>query len=415
MKLKPFSTAVTLAITSALLLTACGGNSEDVAGSGGDQTTVDIVAAVDLSALDTGDYPTEPRTDVFETTAENFGRIEAQRLAEFTVLPFEIDPALKETAFTRVQALVGGRNGGVAYLFHEKPENIPVELEDIVYGYSTNARTSAVASDPRVEATLTSLRFRDGASAKAAAEALNEFWTGPQAYRPQTPGKIDILPNTFAASWRDTATSSMQTATAHNDFVVVSNVSAPPEKSEWVTTTTAGLIAEQLKWLDKFPGADIDDPSTWAKMDENNVLRYSLTREQQDKTIFDGVYGPRGYPHVASDPEGIFNLLTENGASHNAFAGSNVFRAKDDAGARRIYDGLLSRLRVNDEMTEESVPKGLNETDTLCLAHPLKDLTVCYTLVGRYVGETISQDVAGAQQQISAQYVILQQADQGAS
>lgn len=411
MRSKTLTAAATIALAGALLLTACGGDSGDdaVAGSGGDQPTVDTAAAVDLTALDTGDYPTEPRDKPFKTTAENINSVEAQRLAEYTVLPFEVDPDLTDTTMSQVTVVTAGTTGGVDKVLNDSAEKIPHEFDRVLYGFHTQASKLKENNQSPLELVrLASLRFPDNASANAAAEALEQFWTENYS---RTSGKIDVLPKTIVST---KGPQSMASMTVHNDFLIFTWLMGAPDGLDWLTTTTAKLVAEQSKMLDKFPAADLNDPSTWPEMDQNNIMKYAMDT-QSGGMGYNGIYSPRGIAHTALHPKLSFDLLTEAGSQYNAGGGSEVYRAKDNIGAESIFEGLTDAHRSIDGFTEESVPQGLEDTDTLCQTHPLKAGTYCLTVVGRYVALWAAADPTEAHQHISAQYAILQQADQSAN
>lgn len=328
MKSKTLTTTVSLAISSALLLTACGGGDDNPAGSGGDQPTAQEAAKVtiDLSTLDTGDFITEPSDKQIETTDKNIRLVEAQRLTEFTVLPFEIDPILSESSTGGMSVITSGPDGGMTMLLSDLTNELPAELYDVNYGYFTGGRAPANNSEAGKDISLASLAFADNAAAKSAAEALNRYWIDPVRDTARIPGKIDVLPNSYVtADGKQVGnTSTLASATVHNNFVVYTWVQAAPEKMDWITQTTAKIVAEQIKWLDKFPASDINDPATWPKIDQNDVLKYTLGWKTGGGHNQMGVYGPRGMAQSSTNPQLTYDVLTEVGANHNAVAGGVV-------------------------------------------------------------------------------------------
>ena len=80
---------MTSALAALILLSAC-----SVDGHAVNDSDPAASAAIDVKSLDTGKYPTEPRKPFGKPTVENVLQYEGQRMAQFIVVPFEVDPDL---------------------------------------------------------------------------------------------------------------------------------------------------------------------------------------------------------------------------------------------------------------------------------------------------------------------------------
>jgi hypothetical protein len=94
---------------------------------------------------------------------------------------------------------------------------------------------------------------------------------------------------------------------------------------------------------------------------------------------------------------------------------TTVYRSSDDSGAQKILTEFRNDL-TSQGYAEAPTPQGL--PDAVCVSKDTADGTQDYCMVvnGRYVGEASGlDDKKDVDQQISAQYLILEQADQNAA
>ena len=79
------------AAVTAGMLAACSTGGEPAPES---STTGSAEPTVDLTALDPGAYPTDPRPPFGVAEDSQLVQVESQRMAQFIVAPFEVDPDL---------------------------------------------------------------------------------------------------------------------------------------------------------------------------------------------------------------------------------------------------------------------------------------------------------------------------------
>ncbi|MFE3289422.1 hypothetical protein [Rhodococcus sp. NPDC059234] len=404
-------------LCAGVLVAGCGGtDSEPKAGSGGA-----AAPTVDAAALDTGSYPTSPAPEFGVATSENIIEVEGQRLAEFTVAPFEIDPELiagkMPTMVMRsgknLGVVIGGKAGDIAH------EN------QMLYGYvSTAATNTPNVTDPSRSVVNAVLRFGNPEIAAKVARAIQtELTTVDDGAGIATAQTVDVLPNTLVST-RETNSSAGRTVsvnalTPHGDYLLYTWAQAPVGQKDWTAKAVAKAVSLQGPLIDKFPAQPTKEQNggksaEFPKVDQDKILIYAVPEKDKQAKLGDdmAVYGPRGMSHKSTNPPLTYRVLTETGADHSAVAKTTVYRASDGAGARTIADEFAKDLAAQGFAAAPS-PQGL--PDAKCVTKDTVRGTEIYCTVvnGRYVGEASGlDDKKDVDQQISAQYLILDQADQ---
>ncbi|TQF75195.1 hypothetical protein FK531_00350 [Rhodococcus spelaei] len=408
-------------LCAGVLLAGCSDTADDqpTAKSGGDASA----AAVDPAALDTGSYPTSPAPEFGRATDATIVEVEGQRLAEFTIVPFEIDAQLTSPG-TPGKVLRSGKEF----------RSISSEAADILandkmlYGYQTNASTpTATNTDPSKSVLHAVLRFNNAQdAAKAAREIHTQLTTVDTGAGVKTPETIDILPNTLVSTSESRYLAgpevSVNAFTPHGDYLIYTWAKAPAAEKDWTAKTVAKALDLQAPLIDKFPAQPTKEQNGGKTaerpmMDQGKVLIYAIPEQDAMEAQFGddmAAYGPRGMAHRSINPPLTYRVLTETGSQHNAVAKTVVYRAKDDAGAQRIFDEWINDLK-SQGFADAPSPQGLS--NATCVTQDTVQGTADYCLVvkGRYVGEAHALDnKKDADQQISAQYLILEKANQNA-
>jgi hypothetical protein len=205
-------------------LAACGTDSDPAGGdpvakSGGDQGSSS--SSVDPAALDTGNYPTSPAPELGRATQDNILDVETQRLAEFVVAPFEVDPNLVSVkmptmvirSYENLSAVLNGAAPDIA------------KSNGLLYGYVSTAQVPTTAiTDPTRSLVQMVLRFSTPDGASAAAQQIHTDLTTVDADDTglDTPESIAILPNTLVSTtetdFGSGPKSSVNAFTAHGDY-----------------------------------------------------------------------------------------------------------------------------------------------------------------------------------------------------
>ncbi|MFD4293670.1 hypothetical protein ACFWPA_05710 [Rhodococcus sp. NPDC058505] len=380
-------------------------------------TAETATAEVDPAALDTGDYPTDPAPAFGNATPEEVAPVDGQRMAEFVVAPWEVDPEFNDptlpTFVVRNYKMLKGT-------LDESVYEVPANASSAIYGFVTSARTSTAGDRAGTERALTNLvmRYIDPAAAAAAAGQMAEA----SAARPgSTAVDIPGLPDSHGISSTAVAGEvELAAFTPHGEYVLYSWASAPQDRADEVEATLARIVELQGPLIDRFPRTPTRSQNGGERpqleVDQNDILIYAIPAAA-DAPAGDadrGVYGPRGMSHFYASPAEMYRTLSKHGSEHNAIYKTTVYRAStpDDAAAMLTeFDGLS---RSNGWTTIPS-PAGLPNASCLTKTTQSADQYSCSVQVGRYIGEASGlDDRTDVYRQISAQYLILTKADQDA-
>ena len=383
------------------------------------------VPSVDVSALDTGTYPTSPRPQFGKATEDDIIAVEGQRLAQFVLAPFEVDRDL-----TVVQSPTGiiKNPAGVSMVINQKSSTV-LANKQLIYGFTTSARTSDTLIRQRANRSLRHmvLRYATADAARDAAQQMADLVAAGDNRTPTAlPGTSTlVVDQDFGERVAKIA------ITAHNTYVLYDSYSTTPEHTDLAEPVIRRSLAQQRTLIDKFLATPTKDEaraqgitgSSAPRIDANKVLVYALPLSDSELAADTGdvdgqrrraVYGPRGLAHFSTDPYGDFTVLTDAGATVNAVERTTVYRAATPDGAENIVSAFTSANLGGGGWGPAASPPGL--PNATCQAS--RDGTStrwCVVAVGRYVGAASSKDEVDAHRQISAQYVILTKADQYAN
>lgn len=408
-------------LCAGVLLAGCSSTDDQpTAKSGGDAATT---AAVDPAALDTGSYPTSPAPEYSRATPDNIVEVEGQRLAQFMVVPFEVDPELTVGKMPTM-VMRSGKNLGV--VISNAAGDIAND-HNMLYGYVTTAAINTPKiTDPSRSVVHAVMRFGTPEEAAAAAREIHTEITtvddGAGIHKPET---IDVLPNTLVSTRENSFAAgpeiSVNALTPHGNYLIYTYANAPAAQKDWTAQAVAKALSLQGPLIDKFPATPTKEqnggkPAELPMVDQDKILIYAIPEADAQAQLGDdlAVYGPRGMSHRSTNPPVTYRVLSETGSEHNAVSKTTVYRAKDDAGAQRIVEEFTNDL-TSQGFTHAPSPQGL--PNATCVTNDTTRGTADYCMVvkGRYVGEANGLDnKKDVDQQISAQYLILDKADQNA-
>ena len=411
MKLFPYSKVVATAACGLLVLTACSqSNDSDT------QSDPSTEPPVDVAALDTGEYATEPHEPFGKADDSNGLDFETQRMAEFLVMPFEIDPALTERTELPLQSI---RSAAENQPLTEE-ERAALDENRFLYGVTSGGDVPTAEGDPTHQMMYQVLRFPTPEDADRAATQLASA-AGEDSAPVEVPRHPDALAHTRSTGVDGDFT--VVTYQPHGEYVLLSQVRAPESDRDASLERTADFIDVQTPMIDGFYGVEAsaaprspEAPKVDTTIDQNEILRYTVPTLEDDETAGGGhnmgAFGPRGFALMADHAEPTMNVLTEADAKHTGSWATTLFRAGSDEQAETLEQDLM-KMETDDGASDAESPKGL--PNATCLKEPISSGIVhtCFVRVGRYLG--LSQkldDRATVDQQISAQYVILQKADQ---
>ena len=425
------STAAAAALTvSAVLLTGCAGGFTGGDKKSDDKKTEASTSAaqgdVDLASLDTGKYPTKPRPEFGKPSDDEILAVEGQRMAQFVLLPFEVDEDLTEMSMLR--GVITGK-GATGRFLSPEVRDVPAN-DELMYGYQTGGQTpdSSIRSGDSKDLTNVGFRYLTPASAAAAAQQMGGAADG-------TPITLKGAPdNTYAVTGEDSdGDPHISAFTSVKNFVVHQWYQVPAKDKDQLEKNLVKGLNDQVDLISKFPAALTKDEakaqgitgSTRPLMDQNKVLIYALPftdaqlKEQSPMytATMRAVYGPRGMAQLANNPKEMYELLDEVGATANATEESYVYRAKTKEGADKIMSTFVADKKSEGDKEKPS-PEGLPDVKCFEGTHEGAeggDYDTCFIKNGRYFAEvTDDKSLKQTHQKAAAQYVILTQADQKA-
>lgn len=395
--------AAAVAAASALLLTGC--SSISAAGDPvADTAENDTAFPIAPGEMDPGPYPTTPQADFGAVANESEGTaVEGQRMAEYVVLPTELDPELTESVPMSTYVIKDGPS--LANLMPGREPQI-ADTEGMIVGFSTSRSHPDRAVDRSIVHAV--LRFPNAAAASRAAEQMSAAGTEPvDGVTPAVPSRIDILPET-AVTTRTTGESfSSEGFTARGDYVIYTWAGAPAADTDWVAQMIAAAVDQQGPMIDQFPATPAADIAA-LPMDIDNVLVLTLPAPEGRWASDLAVYGARGAAHFATDPSVNAEMMNSAGADRMATDDTNVYRAEDDAGAAELHT-LFADEAVRDQgLIPAASPPGVPGASCFLYETAQGDYTYCLVHRGRYLGEVSGlDDEKGVHQKATAQYMIL--------
>jgi hypothetical protein len=382
-------------VSVALLSAAC---SSTVDGSAVKPSGVAAGPAVDVSKLDVGAYPTQPSQPLGTTGDPMRGVfVEAQRMANNVIGPWEVDPAVTE--WFGFGATVLPNEGALAQI---GPESFAAAASQ--HGFINGFASARTAEGQKILLNAV-LRFGDQGAAAAAATDFGDIAakTGDGVQPAQIPGHSDTRAAAYTQTEGSTGKkwSAVRAFTAHGQYVFMQLAQAidGPDAAIGLVAKTIDL---QGPAIDKFRATD---PSEFAdiSLDPTGLLARTLPVPEQDATpIQNATYEQRGALQFQSDPARSAKLFTDTGMDLAAMAKTNVYQTKDAASAPKIVDGFYAELQP----TSQPAKPVNNLPESKCLQ--LKDKTFyCLGAADKYAIETTAETLLDAQQQVAAQYAIL--------
>ncbi|MDT5064845.1 MAG: hypothetical protein QOK02_1000 [Mycobacterium sp.] len=396
----PRSVRFGVLVVSALVLAGCG---TDARGADPTPSTAATTSAppavVSPSLLDVGNYPIVPFPPLGTAGNPDAGAIaDAKQMADFVVGPWEIDDSLISPYLDSFYLI-----NSVAALLQLGPETVAAAAgkHGLINGFASERQ----ATDKIVMVNAV-LRFPDPAAATAASTDMGDAAVkfpivGATPTVVAIPGHPDSVASTypFTPHGSDQTRATIRSFTPHGPYVLMQFVQAV-DGVDHAAALVAKAIDAQGPSIDRFKAAD---PSALAAvpLDPTGLLAKTLPTAN-GAAAKNAVYDIRGAAHFQTDPIASTKLFTNTGVSEVAMAKTNVYQAKDEAGARAITDSFGMEVTAEGTKTADPVPALPNSH---CMGFPKG--FYCVAPAGRYAIEARGEQLRDVQQQVAAQYVIL--------
>ena len=361
--------------------------------------------AVDVSLLDTGNYPTRPAAPIGAAGTPEKGAItEGVRMAEHVVGPWEVDAKLTQgvrptTVYqspASLQQLLLERDAAVA------------GRHNFVTGFSSARRTEP----DRVSLVNAVLRFPDPQSAAAAVTEFGEVALQPNDDLPTAqPVPVPNHPGTRASTFETTPPgstapeTSVSAYTAQGPFVLHQFADTPDGVGPAVDMI-AKTLDKQIPAIDAFVPTPVSELAG-LPVDDGGLL--ARTIPESGDAIPAGanqVYRPDAALHFQSSPVTSAQLFADTGMDLWARGKASVYRVRDGEAAAKTFEQFVSEAQDSGGKPVAPVP---NMPDSHCTQHdePLSTYVVCFAAVDRYLIEAGSAQIADAHQLTAAQYAML--------
>ncbi|MET4113280.1 hypothetical protein, partial [Rhodococcus sp. UYP5] len=305
----PRTLAAASAIAALMLVTGCSSTTS----TGGDAVATadsDTEFPIAPGDIDPGPFPTTPQAEFGAVANDGRGRIvEGQRLAEYVVLPTELDPELTKGAQMSTYVIKEG-----SALGNLLPGRQPQIAQDagMIVGFSTSRSYLDRAAGKSVVHAV--LRFPDSASAARAAREMSTAGTEPAAgIDGSLPSSIAALPDTSVTTYESGESFSSEGYTARGDFVIYTWVETPVGEKDWAAQILAKAVDQQGPMIDEFPATPVGEIAS-LPMDIDKVLVLTIPAEKGRWATDLAVYGPRGATHFATNPTTNLAAMNEAGS-----------------------------------------------------------------------------------------------------
>ncbi|MGQ4597303.1 DUF7373 family lipoprotein [Nocardia sp. R6R-6] len=348
------------------------------------------LAPVDLSSLRTGAAATTPSPFKLEygaSTAMPIRFIEARRMLNYLVHPFDVDSDLTQVGFVRLIAdpYTMTRDGALPAAYAPVAEN-----NNLIAGAYVSRTNGSLRSTKKLIVSI--LRFASETDSKNAADDFMRITT-ELSERHAFP--IDGHADARATSADDRGATAFQ---PHGPYVIVISAGLPEPDRDKVAGTIKKTIELQIAQLDRQKPVPLDDLLD-LPLDPDGIMRRAAPRAKDYSdpflsSIYDedfGSFEPSGILHFERNPIEVRKAFEEGGVDLIGRRASTVYRARDLAAAIRLQTAL-TKPGKNDTVLDP--PPGLG--DARCIRLDVADLnrlysSFCAIVYDRYVAVVLSK------------------------
>ncbi len=367
-----------------------------------------------VALMDTGRYPTTAGHPLGTAGSAAVGAVlEAQRMAEFVVGPWEINAKLR-----RLNVLATGATADLQSLKDELPEPVPGVAS--AHGLITAFATSRSSPDFLSPLALTNLvmRFPEPGAAAAAADEMAAK-TGALPDPPRSPITLQDDPDAhaWAHDYLDNSTM-VESFTAHGPYVLYQGVQskkAPDPDSLSFAQQFAGFTLDhQKRLIDQFTPTD---PAKLAELPldpTGMLLGRTLPTTEPGTAGVVGIWQPHGWLHFEVDPVASAAWYAAAGVEVVAKGLTTVYRTNNPDGAarmvqREVADPSLSVTQIS-EVRGLPTARCVKRQGLVGMGATLNEGEAhfrCVASADRYAYVAYSDHETDVKQQTAAQYRIL--------
>lgn len=384
---------VAIAATALLAVGACSSDQEPTS------------ASVDVTKLDTGNYPTKP-IDVETLRDSSSGSVrESIRIGDSTPVPFEYDSRL-------AYGLDYNRSQIITPAEPPYPDDVGIKVErsnfanefpGMVAGWRTHATRRSNSSEGRIIDTW-SVRFNTPENARNAASKMADLTPGsaqtieghPGAQAKVTPAEPgDIIPK-------------MRSWLAHDDMLLYLQIGDPVSRPFDISDNAAivkKFYDKQIERLRGYSRTPIQDIPR-IPLDVDGLLSHTLSADKV--TSRTGIYPTHVVVSQAALPVAAASAYADAGVDYVVSGGAFVYRAKDEAAAERLSAAFGGGALSPDRPTAEASPPPHMPNAKCTSGDPDRSTPPsCRYTVGRYLVRVGGANLQDVYQRAAAQYLLL--------
>ncbi len=389
-----------IAAVCAILLMGC---SSTVAGVAVEGLEPSDASGVNVALMDTGQYPTHAGHPLGTAgNAQKGAYLDAVRMAEFVVGPWEVDAALQNVAIFNTGPIASA--DGLKNDLGDEPSAVAA-----AHGFIDGFSTSRSASAPGPQRSLINLvmRFPEAAAASVAAGEMADKALGT-ADPPRRPASIPGHPEALASTYDEVdGGKTTQSFVAHGTYVLFQWATVKADV-DVATSLVAKTIELQVGRIDGFT------PTGQAKLadlpvDPTGQLLARVMPPPQGKTAlpYAGAYPPRGALHFDDDPSESASVFASSGVEMVGYRwGPMVYQAHDEQGAARVAERFIADARdVKPVTAVRGLPVAKCFAGKDIIAN--KAIFECFARADRYAFDAVALQETDAKQMTAAQYRIL--------
>jgi hypothetical protein len=386
----------------ALATSACGSDSKDDAPNS---------VAIDVTKLDSGNYPTTP-TDIEATRNDDSGAVrEAIRIGHATPLAMDIDTRFIFDYHKTFDRVLTPKDPPYFNSVGVESKEFNTVFPGLVAGWYTYGQRREESNAGR-ELTIYSIRFSTAEQARAAAEGLAE----------RTPGETLAITDHPDARTKYTAITEtnspmMSSFLAKGDMLLYVRLN-DPISLPFDTAANADLMKKALdKLIDSLKGYSPTplDKLASLPLDVDGLLSRALplTKDQTPTSGANpsGVYPKQAFLHAERHPNLAKAAYDDAGVDYLAAAGSFVYRTRDAASTTRLIAAIEDQAIDKDNYDKVDGPPNLPTAHCYNAKPGVKWASdyppICWIPVDRYVAQVDGRNIQDVYQQAAAQYKLL--------
>ncbi|MEV0033752.1 hypothetical protein [Nocardia sp. NPDC050793] len=379
------------------MVTAASGCGQDDSGG--------AAPAIDISALDSGNYPSVPR-DAEAIRSEQTGpALEAVRIGEHVPLPVEIDGKFAFQRLVNTDRRLTPDNNSTPYSIDR--EELPALLQGYVTGWEASAERRAVPAPGR-SVEMRVLRFTDANHADESARRLAERQAA------NLPGEAVSIPGFPKARAKWSPSKKFLDAWLTQDALLMyvhmdDPLTEPPEAAPLVSFAQKAFT-DLIDALKGYSPSPLDNLGT-LPLDPEGLLGRTLPLEDNQKRKYDQsvVMPAQAAMHFERHPGLTRAAFADAEVDLVAYSGGRVYRTANADAAERLL-AAFAELDASGYTPMDGPPK---LPTAKCFDTKDKKIDspqyppVCFVIFDRYVARVAGKNTQQLHQKAAAQYKLL--------